>query len=148
MVLRDEPTIQQLFDLTGKVALLTGGTGWLGPSMAAALAEQGATVIVTSRDTDRAQAVARELPSPGGAGHFGIEMDHMSEAAAEAGFARLFAHISLVLRRLQRSTDTSSAPARRPARPAKLAKSFGFARRACRPQASIINDRVSFFSYP
>ena len=35
----NEPTIQQLFDLTGKVALVTGGTGHLGSSISRALAE-------------------------------------------------------------------------------------------------------------
>ncbi len=29
------PTIQQLFDLTGKTALITGGSGWLGAALAA-----------------------------------------------------------------------------------------------------------------
>ena len=34
-----EPTIHQLFDLNGKVALITGGTGHLGSAMSRALAE-------------------------------------------------------------------------------------------------------------
>ena len=36
-----EPTVQDLFDLTGKVALLTGGAGHLGSAMSRALAEAG-----------------------------------------------------------------------------------------------------------
>ena len=87
MARQDEPTIQQLFDLTGKVALITGGTGWLGPSMAAGLAELGATVIVTSRTQDRAEDCARKLPAPGGARHHGIVLDQVGEDAA-VGFAR------------------------------------------------------------
>jgi NAD(P)-dependent dehydrogenase (short-subunit alcohol dehydrogenase family) len=54
-----EPTIQELFDLSGKVALITGGTGHLGGAMARALAEAGATVVLTSRDA----AKARRAPS-------------------------------------------------------------------------------------
>ena len=50
---QDEPTVQQLFDLTGKVALITGGSGHLGRSMASALAEAGASVLVSSRDESR-----------------------------------------------------------------------------------------------
>src|SRR5205823_6242023 len=53
-----EPTVRELFDLTGRVALVTGGTGHLGSAMGRALAEAGATVVVTSRDADRARAAA------------------------------------------------------------------------------------------
>src|SRR5690348_4708681 len=42
-------TVQQLFDLTGKIALVTGGARNLGYDMALALAEAGAGVAVTSR---------------------------------------------------------------------------------------------------
>lgn len=45
--------------------------------MARALAEAGATVILTSRDSDRAQSAAETLPRPAGATHFGIALDHM-----------------------------------------------------------------------
>ena len=38
-----------LFDLTGKVALLTGSSKGMGKSMAEALAEHGANVVVSSR---------------------------------------------------------------------------------------------------
>lgn len=79
-----EPTIQQLFDLTGKVVLLTGATGHLGQSFARAMAEAGATVVACSRDADRAAKVAEALPGPGK--HIGISLDQMDPAAAEAGF--------------------------------------------------------------
>ena len=46
------------FDMTGKVALITGGTGWLGSAFAAALAEVGATVVVSSTSLERAAAAA------------------------------------------------------------------------------------------
>lgn len=85
---RDEPTIHQLFDLTGKVAMITGAVGWLGPSMAAALAEAGASVIVTSRQQDRADELAAALPSPGGAKHYGVVLDLMDETVLTAGFAQ------------------------------------------------------------
>jgi NAD(P)-dependent dehydrogenase (short-subunit alcohol dehydrogenase family) len=81
-----EPTIQQLFDLTGKVALVTGGTGHLGSSISRALAEAGASVVISSRDQSRAQDAAAQLPTPGAAEHFGVQLDHMDEASLEDGF--------------------------------------------------------------
>lgn len=58
-------TIQQLFDLKGKTALVTGGSRGLGLQMAHALGEAGAKVIVSSRKAeDLAEAVA-ELKAAG-----------------------------------------------------------------------------------
>ncbi|WP_213309157.1 SDR family oxidoreductase [Paraburkholderia sacchari] len=52
--------VKQLFDLTGKTALVTGGSRGLGLQIAEALGEQGARVIVTSRkQTDLDEAVVR-----------------------------------------------------------------------------------------
>ncbi|RME55967.1 MAG: NAD-dependent epimerase/dehydratase family protein [Caldilineae bacterium] len=48
-----ERTVQDLLDLSGKVALVTGAAGWLGSAMSRALAEAGATLAVTSRDEQR-----------------------------------------------------------------------------------------------
>jgi NAD(P)-dependent dehydrogenase (short-subunit alcohol dehydrogenase family) len=53
------PTTQELFDLTGKVALITGGARNLGYDMATALAEAGAEVAITSRTLENAQRAAR-----------------------------------------------------------------------------------------
>lgn len=82
----NEPTIQELFDLTGRVALITGGSGYLGRSLSHALAETGATVVVASRDRNRGQSVADELPSPGGARHFAVTLDHLDETSLNEGF--------------------------------------------------------------
>ena len=86
MTRTDEPTIQELFDLTGRAALITGASGWLGSSFARALAEAGASVVVSSRDKARAEETAAALPSPGGAAHFGVQLDHMDGDSIEAGF--------------------------------------------------------------
>lgn len=93
-----EPTISQLFDLTGRTALLTGGAGHLGSAMARALAEAGASVILTSRDSDRANAQAATLP--GAANHHGIPLDHMDPDSIESGFgeaARLARNIDILV---------------------------------------------------
>jgi gluconate 5-dehydrogenase len=53
-------TIQQLFDLTGKTALVTGGSRGLGLQMAHALGEAGARIMLSSRKAeDLEQAVAQ-----------------------------------------------------------------------------------------
>jgi NAD(P)-dependent dehydrogenase (short-subunit alcohol dehydrogenase family) len=54
----NEPTVSELFDLSGKTALLTGASGWLGRAFAEALAEAGATVVATSRDEQTAKDIA------------------------------------------------------------------------------------------
>ncbi|MEJ2088913.1 MAG: SDR family oxidoreductase [Gammaproteobacteria bacterium] len=47
-----------LFDLTGRVALLTGASKGMGKAMAEGLAEHGARVVISSRKLDQCQAVA------------------------------------------------------------------------------------------
>lgn len=51
----------QLFDLTGKVALLTGASKGMGRVMAEGLAEQGARVMISSRKLDQCEAAADKL---------------------------------------------------------------------------------------
>jgi len=55
------PSIQELFDLSGKVAVVPGGAGLLGYQMATALAEAGANVVLAGRRLELAQAKAEEL---------------------------------------------------------------------------------------
>jgi NAD(P)-dependent dehydrogenase (short-subunit alcohol dehydrogenase family) len=50
-----------LFDLTGKVALLTGASKGMGRAMAEGLAEHGARVVISSRKIDQCEAVAAEI---------------------------------------------------------------------------------------
>jgi gluconate 5-dehydrogenase len=84
-----EPTIQELFDLSSKTAIITGASGYLGGAMARALAEAGGRVVVTSRDADRARDVAEALPDPNRAGHQGFELDQMAPSSIERAFAQI-----------------------------------------------------------
>lgn len=54
-------TNKELYDLKGKVALITGGARHLGLDAADALAEAGCDLIITSRNLENAQATAEEL---------------------------------------------------------------------------------------
>ena len=79
-------TVRDLFNLSGKVALITGATGHLGSAMADALAEAGASVVASSRRLADAEAVAQRLPRAGETKHHAIELDHTSEASIGRGF--------------------------------------------------------------
>ena len=78
------------FDLTGKVALVTGGSRGLGRSMVLAFAEAGADVIIASRKLDSCEETAKEVRERTGrralpvACHVG-EWDQV-EALAEAAY--------------------------------------------------------------
>jgi NAD(P)-dependent dehydrogenase (short-subunit alcohol dehydrogenase family) len=50
-----------LHDLTGKVALVTGGSRGLGRAMVLAFAERGADVVITSRKIDACEELAKEV---------------------------------------------------------------------------------------
>lgn len=58
-------TIQQLFDLKDRVALVTGGSRGLGLQMAQALGEAGARVVVTARKADELEAAVAHLRTGG-----------------------------------------------------------------------------------
>jgi len=81
-----ERTVDALFSLRGKAAFITGATGYLGSAMACALAEAGASIVVTSRIQEKARKLAASLPQVGPARHFGVSLDHMEESSLEAGF--------------------------------------------------------------
>ncbi len=57
--------MDELFDFTDKVALVTGGSRGLGKAMALALAARGANVVITSRKADACEAVAAEIVAMG-----------------------------------------------------------------------------------
>ncbi|ODS92892.1 MAG: gluconate 5-dehydrogenase [Comamonas sp. SCN 65-56] len=58
-------TIQQLFDLSGKTALVTGGSRGLGLQMAHALGEAGARIMLASRKAAELEQAAAELQAAG-----------------------------------------------------------------------------------
>jgi len=67
--------VRELFDLSGKVALVTGGGSGLGLQMAEALAELGADVAVCGRRADRCEAAASTLSAAHGIRALGLRCD-------------------------------------------------------------------------
>ena len=69
-----------MFDLTGKIALVTGAKRGMGRAHALALAGQGAKVVVTNRSVEGCQAVVDEIISKGGeAVCFGMDVTNKAE---------------------------------------------------------------------
>lgn len=58
-------SIQQLFDLKGRTALITGGSRGLGLQIAEALGEQGARLVLSARKADELQSAQAHLKARG-----------------------------------------------------------------------------------
>jgi NAD(P)-dependent dehydrogenase (short-subunit alcohol dehydrogenase family) len=80
---------KDLFDLHGKVAIVTGGLGILGKGFCRGLAEFGANVAVVDLDGDACAAFAAELREQSGLAMAGIGCDIADPAAVEAMVARV-----------------------------------------------------------
>ena len=80
-----------LFDLQGKIALVTGASRGIGESIAKLLGEQGAHVIVSSRKLDDCQSVADSITAAGGSAKaLACHVGNMDD------IANCFAHIKSV----------------------------------------------------
>jgi NAD(P)-dependent dehydrogenase (short-subunit alcohol dehydrogenase family) len=76
-------TIQQKFDLSGRVAVVTGGAGLLGAEFCRTLAEAGASVVVTDIQGEAAQQVASKLCEAGyNARGYGVDISDRAATRA------------------------------------------------------------------
>ena len=73
----------KMFDLSRRVAIVTGGNGGIGLGMAQGLAAAGAAVVVAARDRDKSAAAVRELEGLG-AQALAVEVDVTREASCRA----------------------------------------------------------------
>ena len=80
--------IRDLFSLSGKVALVTGGAGRYGKHISLALAEAGATVLIASRKLVECEEAAREFCNAGFDVH-SLELDLTSTSSVSAAADRV-----------------------------------------------------------
>lgn len=73
----------QLFDLSGRVAVVTGGNGGIGLGMAKGLAQAGASIVVAARDQAKSAAAVQELAGLGVQG-LAVAVDVADEASCQA----------------------------------------------------------------
>ncbi|HWE99681.1 MAG TPA: SDR family NAD(P)-dependent oxidoreductase [Caulobacteraceae bacterium] len=79
------PTPSPAFDLTGRVALITGASSGLGARFARILAKAGARVALAARRADRLEALAAEIAGTGGQAS-AVAMDVTDEASVIAAY--------------------------------------------------------------
>ena len=72
-----------LFDLRGKVALVTGASSGLGENFARSLAARGAVVVAAARRADRLQRLVEAIRAEGGTAH-AVALDVSQSASVEA----------------------------------------------------------------
>ena len=77
------PMPSKLFDLSGKVAVVTGGNGGIGLGMARGLAEAGADIVIVGRNEAKSNAAVAELKQRG-AKAISIVADVTEKAAVQA----------------------------------------------------------------
>ncbi|MEO5980143.1 MAG: glucose 1-dehydrogenase [Chryseolinea sp.] len=91
---------KQLFDLTGRSAIITGGSKGLGLAMAAGLASAGASVMLVSRGIDEGQQAAEQLSKMYGAKviHFGCDITNQRHTEKMAHTAiEMFGQIDILI---------------------------------------------------
>lgn len=77
-------SVMDRFRLDGRVALVTGGARGLGRVFAGALADAGASLVITARSLDSAQASAEEIQRHHGRPVLGVSLDVADPAGVQA----------------------------------------------------------------
>jgi 2-deoxy-D-gluconate 3-dehydrogenase len=98
-----------MFDLTGRVAVVTGGNGGIGLGMARGLAAAGARVVVAARNAEKAASAVAEL----GAQSTFIALDVADESSCRA----VIDHTEKQFGRLDILVNNAGTSIRKPPRP-------------------------------
>jgi len=104
-------TVRELFDLSGRVALVTGGGRGLGEQIARGLAQAGAAVAVGSRKREACEEVARELAQAYGVRTLALKLDVSSEDDVRAAVEQAEAELGPVDLLVNNSGTSWGAPA-------------------------------------
>ena len=91
--------INDLFDLTGKVAVVTGATGALCSAMCHGLADAGATVVALARNEEKINALTTSLQAKG-ANAMGVSADVLEKADLETAVSRVlnaYGHVDILI---------------------------------------------------
>jgi gluconate 5-dehydrogenase len=103
-------TTKQLFDLTGKTAMVTGGGSGLGRVMALVLAEAGANVVVCSRRVEVCEEVVKEIEALGSQG-LALSLDVTNPESVVQGLDKALSHFGKIEILINASGTVFEAPA-------------------------------------
>ena len=82
--------MNKLFDITGKVVVITGGTGVLGKAIAKYLALEGAKVVILGRRAEAGEAIVADIKAEGGEAMF-LKTDVMNQEILQQNLADIVA---------------------------------------------------------
>jgi NAD(P)-dependent dehydrogenase (short-subunit alcohol dehydrogenase family) len=88
-----------MFDLAGRVVVITGGNGGIGLGMAEAVGAAGASVVIWGRNTDKNAAAVEHLGALGVESH-AVAVDVTDEGSVDGGFANslaAFGHVDTMI---------------------------------------------------
>src|SRR6185436_10381053 len=93
-------TLKQLMDLQNRVALITGGAGYIGRVLAESLAELGASIAVLDIDQAAAETVAADVAANNNVNALGLAVDLTDLEAVKQAPARVvdeFGRLDIVI---------------------------------------------------
>jgi NAD(P)-dependent dehydrogenase (short-subunit alcohol dehydrogenase family) len=110
------PTAAALFDLTGKIAVVTGASYGLGVTFAETLASAGAKVALAARSADKLQAVAEKIIRSGGtAAAFSCDVaDPTQVAVLVQAVAAKWGHTDILVNNAGIAADAGAVPEKVP----------------------------------